>query len=75
MDYKELVKRLKKYDPRFRVEIGRGKGSHRILFHEDISGEKRSFPVKHHGQKTHQHPKALKEIERRFELPENLLKA
>jgi len=67
----EVFRILKRHDPRFQVFANRGKGSHRMIFHPDISGEKRSFPVPYHkGQDLRQG--MLSALLRRFDLPRDL---
>ena len=50
--FRDLVKALRKHDPRFEVWVNRGKGSERIIYHPDINGRPESFPVKCHGEGT-----------------------
>ena len=36
IEYRQLLKRLREFDPKFSVHTRRGKGSHRMLYHPDI---------------------------------------
>ena len=67
--YKEVVKRLKNYDDKFKIMIKRGKGSERMISHPNINGRKTSYPIKYHGDKTEIRKGMLKSIIRRFSLP------
>ncbi|HSL84771.1 MAG TPA: type II toxin-antitoxin system HicA family toxin [Thermoanaerobaculia bacterium] len=71
--FRELVKKLRKYDRRFEVFVNRGKGSERIIYHPDINGRSESHPVKFHGEKTELRKGVLSSIIRRFDLPRDLL--
>lgn len=67
----EVFRILKRRDPRFQVFENRGKGSHRMIYHPDISGQKASFPVPYHkGQDLRQG--ILRALLRRFGLPHDL---
>ena len=44
-DYRFVVGRLRAYDGRFEVHERRGKGSHRMIYHPDIGGGKRYYPL------------------------------
>lgn len=70
--YRELVKILRSYDPRFEIWERRGKGSERIIYHPDIGGRPRSFPVKCHGENTELRRGVISAIIRRFDLPKEL---
>ena len=71
IEYRRLVSALRAYDPNFRVYVKRGKGSHRMIFHPDVGGGKRSYPIPYHGEKTVIASGMLTDIVRRFELPED----
>ena len=71
--YKRLLKKLRDYDPRFEVYVRKGKGSHRMLYHPDINGEPKSFPLKCHGEGTEISVGYIKGIIRRFNLPDGIL--
>jgi len=71
--YLELIKILKKHDPRFEVLKKRGKGSHRMLYHPDISGRAASFPLICHGDNPEINKDAINDLIRRFNLPNGLL--
>ncbi len=62
---------LREHDPRFVVLVNRGKGSHRMVFHPSIDGQKRSFPLPYHRGKEIQRG-LLKALIRRFNLPNDL---
>lgn len=70
--FAEVVRRLLKHDRRFQVNMRRGKGSHRMLSHPDIDGEKRSFPLKFHSNSTEYPAGTLAAIIRRFNLPRDI---
>ena len=40
--YRELIKKLRKHDPRFEEHVNRGKGSERMLYHPDVDGRPES---------------------------------
>ena len=42
--YRELVRKLRKHDPRFEVYMNRAKGSERMLYHPDVNGRPESCP-------------------------------
>lgn len=67
--YRELVKKLRKYDKRFEEWRGRGKGSHRMIYHPDILGRPASYPVPSHSDGDDVRDVYLKAIVRRFNLP------
>ncbi len=69
--YRELRKKLAKYDKRFEEHVNRGKGSHRVIFHPDIDGEVAHYPVKYHGENTELGKGYLKAFIRRFNLPDD----
>lgn len=64
-----MVDRLKKSDGRFEVFVSRGRGSHRMVFHPDIGGFKKSYPLPYHGDKTEIRPGMLSDLVRTFDLP------
>ena len=68
----ELFKLLKNYDEKFEFYKDRGKGSRRTIYHPDINGEAKSFPIKYHGGSTDVRQGTLSAIKRRFELPNDL---
>lgn len=69
--YQDIVRKLKALDARFQVFEHRGKGSHRMIYHPDINGEERSFPLPFHGNKTWIGPKMCAALKRRFALPDD----
>jgi len=71
--YREVVKILRDYDPRFEFWEKRGKGSERIIYHPDINGRPASIPVKCHGEGTELRKGIISAIIRRFNLPDGLL--
>lgn len=66
--YRELIAKLRSYDPRFQVFKNRGKGSERMLYHPDINGHPRSYPLKCHRESDDIRRGHLSAIERRFNL-------
>jgi hypothetical protein len=71
--FKELFRKLKKHDPRFEVKVNKGKGSHRELYHPDIDGEERGWPLAFHVENPEFDRAAIAAIKRRFKLPKHLL--
>jgi len=71
--FRELIKVLKKHDPRFELWVNRGKGSERIIYHPNINGRAESFPVKCHGEGTELRKRVISAVVRRFKLPDDLL--
>jgi predicted RNA binding protein YcfA (HicA-like mRNA interferase family) len=72
--YSKLIKLLLQHDDRFEVNIKKGKGSHRVLYHPDINGRAASYPLKYHGEKTVVAIGHLSAIIRRFNLDKNFFK-
>ena len=70
MEYRQVIRRLTKYDPSIVEQPHRGKGSHRMVAHERL---KRSHPLKYHGDKTFVPKGVRRDLERKFELPDGLL--
>jgi predicted RNA binding protein YcfA (HicA-like mRNA interferase family) len=68
LKYKELIKRLEKYD--IIVIKKRGKGSHRMLYQEST---KLNYPIKCHNENQEYSIGTLKAIQRRFSLPDEFL--
>ena len=71
-EYRKVIKVLTFHDDRFQIDKRRGKGSHHILHHPDIGGQKRQLPLPHHGDKTAIKIGILKDIIRIFDLPQNI---
>lgn len=71
--FRELVKALKEHDERFEFSVVQGKGSHRMIYHPDIDGEAKSFPVTCHGENTDMGTGLLASLRRRFNLPDDFL--
>ena len=68
MRHDELIRRLKKFGI---VEfVKRGKGSERMLYQEST---RRNYPIKYHGKQTEYSKGVIKNIMRRFDLPNNFL--
>lgn len=67
--YRDVLLKLRAHDARFQLFERRGKGSHRVLFHPDISGQTVSYPLPFHGANKEVGKGMLKAIIRRFELP------
>ena len=70
--YGKVVKQLRKFDKDFMVYIEKGKGSHRQLFHPNIEGEERAYPLPYHNNKTAIPPFMLNAIIRKFQLPDDI---
>ena len=71
--FRELVKKLKKYDSQFEILQNRGKGSERMLFHPNINGRPESYPLKCHGEDDTIRKGHIKAVVRRFSLPKDFL--
>jgi len=69
--FRELVKKLRKHDPRFRIDTRRGKGSHRMLVHTDIDGRKQAYPLVCHNEGAEISKVYLVAIRRNFKLPDD----
>lgn len=70
--FRELVAKLRRFDPRFEI-YNRGKGSHRMIYHPDILGKPESFPIICHGEGTEIDKCYIRDIIRKFNLPEGTL--
>jgi len=44
----EIFRLLRKHDKRFVIYVDKGKGSHRTIFHPDVNGSPRSYPIPYH---------------------------
>ena len=71
-EYRAIVATLKKYDRRFQIYKQRGKGSHRMVFHPNVEGHRRHYPLPYHGPKTRIGPGYQKDLIRIFELPSDI---
>lgn len=71
-EYRLIVDRLRKYDSRFKIHTRRGKGSHRMVFHPDVEGNKRQYPLPYHHAKTPIAPGMQKDLIRVFQLPQDI---
>lgn len=71
--FRELVKKLRKYDKRFVVFTEKGKGSHRMLYHPDILGRPVSFPLICHAEGDEVKVYYIVDIIRAFKLPDGTL--
>lgn len=67
LNFRQVLSALKAHDGRFDWRPGRG--SHRILFHPDIHGEYRQYPVPCHRESDILKPGYLKSLIARFDLP------
>ncbi len=72
---RELLALLKQHDRRFKIYRERGKGSHLQVFHPDVSGEKKSYPLPNHGMNSDVRPGHISAIIRRFNLPRRIFKS
>ena len=72
LTYRELVKRLHKHAPDFEVNSKRGKGSERMLYHPNIEGNSKSYPIKCHGEGVIMRKGSMKAIIRHFNLPKDI---
>lgn len=68
--FRELVRKLRDHDGRFSVDSRRGKGSHRMLVHPDVGGQRVTYPLAVHSEGATVSPVYVKAIRRRFALPE-----
>ena len=71
-EYRLIVDRLRKYDSRFEIHTRGGKGSHRMVFHPDVEGHKRQYPLPYHHAKTTIAPGMQKDLIRIFQLPADI---
>ena len=69
--HRDFQRILKEHDSRFEFWFNRGKGSHYIVFHPDIGGQRRSCPIPCHAGKDIL-PCYLTQVIRRFNLPGNI---
>lgn len=67
--YREALRLLRDHDRRFVEWRHRGKGSHRMIYHPDISGLACSYPLPVHSEGDDVRPAYLKGLIRRFNLP------
>ncbi len=72
--FRELVKVLRKHDPKFEFQQNRAKGSERMIYHPDINGRPESYPIICHGEGTEIRIGHILAIIRRFRLPKGVLK-
>ena len=70
--FADVVRILRRHDPRFEVWVNRGKGSERMIYHPDVNGRPASHPVKYHGEGTELRPGVLSSLIRRLALPRNI---
>ena len=66
--FREIVRALKELDSRFEIFADQGKGSHRTVYHPDINGEPKSFPLTCHGDNTDIGTGLMAAFRRRFNL-------
>ena len=71
--FRELIKILRKHDPKFEVYEDRGKGSHRMIYHPDILGKPVSFPIICHGEGSEIDKNIISDLIRAFRLPNDIL--
>lgn len=70
LEYREVIRRVRKQRPSIQIKARRGKGSHRMLYDPDLPAH---FPLPHHGNdKRMIMPGMLKDLIRHLELPEDL---
>jgi predicted RNA binding protein YcfA (HicA-like mRNA interferase family) len=67
----EVFRLLGEHDSRFVFFKNKGKGSHRMIYHPNIDGQKRSFPIPYHKGRDIQKG-LLKSLIRRFNLPNDI---
>lgn len=71
MEYREVVKRLKATGD-FKEFVHRGKGSHRMIGKKRQDGRYLpSYPLPYHGAKTSIKPGMLRELRKKFDLPDD----
>ena len=71
-EYRYIIAALRNHDARFEIHTRRGKGSHRMVFHPDVEGGKRHYPLPYHGSKTSIAPGIQKDLIRIFQLPADI---
>ena len=69
--FRDMWRKLRKFDKQFEIHKQRGKGSHRMLSHPNVNGEKAYYPVVCHNEGAEISPVYLKVIIRRFDLPDD----
>jgi predicted RNA binding protein YcfA (HicA-like mRNA interferase family) len=67
----DVFRLLRKHDKRFTIYVDKGKGSHRTIYHPDVKGSPRSYPVPYHKGRDLQRGYIVGII-RRFELPDGV---
>ena len=67
----DVFRILREHDSRFDFYSNRGKGSHRMIYHPNIDGKPRSFPIPYHKGRDIQKG-LLRSLIRRFNLPTNI---
>ena len=70
LEYREVIKRIRKCRPGVEIKVRRGKGSHRMVYDPDIPAH---FPLPHHGDdKRILNSGMLKDLIRHLELPDDI---
>jgi predicted RNA binding protein YcfA (HicA-like mRNA interferase family) len=67
----DVFRILRAHDARFQFYDNRGKGSHRMIEHPDIQGQRRACPIPYHKGRDVK-PGILRQIIRRFDLPHDI---
>ena len=71
MEYREVLKRLRAHG-KYREFVNRGKGSHRMVAREREDGRwLPSYPLPYHGAKTEIRSGMLRDLRRKFDLPDD----
>lgn len=71
--FRDLIKKLRKFDQRFEAWSNRGKGSHRMIYHPDVDGRPVSYPVMCHGRGQEIDKNYVRDLIRAFKLPDGVL--
>ena len=72
ISFRQLRKILLEYDSRFEFYTNKGKGSHRVIQHPDISGKRVPYPIPVHSEGADIKTPYLTKIKRDFNLPEDI---
>ena len=71
LTYRQLQKKLRRRDKSFIFDAHRGKGSHRMIEHPNIGGQRKRYVFPVHGEGGDIDPRHLREFAKRFGLPKD----
>jgi len=72
LSFRQLVKILRKHDKQFVIDVARGKGSHRGIYHPDVDGNESIYTMPCHNEGADIKPVYLRGIKSRFNLPDDI---